>query len=363
MGQPVLTFLQKLAREIPEAPECRLALALHLVILGRIEEAIAIDAALPSDLPLATAYRIEFARAYFNRGDKHFQQNDFEKALPDLDRAIQYDPQYSEAYDHRGYVYLQRRDFDRAIADYDRAIRFGPAYPGLSYPNRAAAYLGKGDFDKANADLAKVIEIAPDDATFWYFHALTRLAAGRLDEYRKDCAEMLQRFAQTDSADNAQWVAWSCALASAAVGDYTKPIGLAEKAVKSDPKSVQYLTTLGAVLDRAGRFEEAVLRLAEADRLVKEPSEGQPTSPAYAWFFLAVAHQRLGHSEEAKKWLDKGVACADKTLHDEKQSDPAVPWNRRLTLKLFRAEAEALLKPAPPPQPPTPAEKGKQKLK
>ena len=119
MGQPVLTFLQKLAREIPEAPECRLALALHLVILGRIEEAIAIDAALPSDLPLATAYRIEFARAYFNRGDKHFQQNDFEKALPDLDRAIQYDPQYSEAYDHRGYVYLQKGDFDRAIADYD----------------------------------------------------------------------------------------------------------------------------------------------------------------------------------------------------------------------------------------------------
>ena len=233
------------------------------------------------------------------------------------------------------------------------------AYALSSYPNRAAAYLGKGDFDKGTAELSKAIEVAPDAANVWNYHALVQLTAGRLDEYRKDFAGMLQRFGQTDNPTNAQWTAWTCALSPDGIGDWSKATALAEKAVKSDPKLLQYQTTFGAVLYRAGRFNEAVQRLSEADRLAKEPSEGQPTSPAYAWFFLAMAHHRIGHGDEAKKWLDRAVPWTDKTLHDEKQGTAAVPWNRRLTLKLLREEAEALQKSVPAPRLRQPAEKEK----
>jgi hypothetical protein len=86
-----------------------------------------------------------------------------------------------------------------------------------------------------------------------------------------------------------------------------------------------------------------VKRLAEADALVKEPSERLTSSPAYTWFFLAMTHHRLGHGEEAKEWLDKAVASTEKAMREADQGTAGLSWNRRLTLKLLRDEAAALL--------------------
>jgi hypothetical protein len=32
------------------------------------------------------------------------------------------------------------------------------------------------------------------------------------------------------------------------------------------------------------------------------------------WFFLAMAHHRLGHADEARRWLDQGVHGIEETL-------------------------------------------------
>ena len=149
-------------------------------------------------------------------------------------------------------------------------------------------------------------------------------------------------------------MAWACALAPDATTDWATAVALAEKAVQSDPKSAMYLNTLGAVLYRAGRFDEALARLSEADALVQEPSEAIKSSPAYTWFFLAMTQHRLGHAEEAKQWLDKAVAWTDKTLAEADQGTADLPWNRRLTLKLLRDEATALLGVTPPTVEPAP---------
>ncbi|NLT72351.1 MAG: tetratricopeptide repeat protein, partial [Verrucomicrobiaceae bacterium] len=112
---------------------------------------------------------------------------------------------------------------------------------------------------------------------------------------------------------------------------------------------------------RAGRLDEALRQLDQADRLANEPNQAVQSSPAYTWFFLAMAHHRLGHGEEAKTWLDKAVTSTEKALGEQKQGTADVPWNRRLTLKLLRDEAEALLKSAPAPHSPEPAAKEKEK--
>ena len=60
-----------------------------------------------------------------------------------------------------------------------------------------------------------------------------------------------------------------------------------------------------------------------------------------------MAHQRLGHVEEAKKWHDKAAQWIERETR-KKPKEPAaanpLPWNRRLTLQLLRREAEELLK-------------------
>jgi hypothetical protein len=50
----------------------------------------------------------------------------------------------------------------------------------------------------------------------------------------------------------------------------------------------------------------------------------------------------FGPSDEARKHLDQANKLTEATL-DEHQEHRSVPWNRRLTLRLLRSEAETLL--------------------
>ena len=93
------------------------------------------------------------------------------------------------------------------------------------------------------------------------------------------------------------------------------------------------------MLYRAGRFGEAVKTLGIAAS--EESDEG---SLAYTWYFLAMAHHASGHTDEAKKWLQKAASVDGSGDPAHEEDDGAhLAWNRRLTLNLLRAEAETTI--------------------
>jgi Flp pilus assembly protein TadD len=171
----------------------------------------------------------------------------------------------------------------------------------------------------------------------WLRHVWLRLAIGDGDGYRHSCTRLLQHFGKTDNPTDANGLASACVLAPDAVTDLLVPVQLAEKAVNSSPKSSTYLTTLGAAHYRAGQYDRAIQRLNEA---VQAQGQG---GTAWDWLFLAMAHQRLGHADEAKQWLGKAVAWIEKADR-EKTLSP----NNRLELQWLRREAEPLVKGAKP---------------
>ncbi len=138
--------------------------------------------------------------------------------------------------------------------------------------------------------------------------------------------------------------------------DADRNTSLAEKAPAKSPRDPWhvklnhwYVNQLGAALYRAGRFEEAVKRLTEATQL---DAGAYRTNMLYTWFFLAMAHHRLGHAEEARHWLDKAIEattklCSRPPSRLESQRLPTASfrpnWSRRLTLELLRREAEQLI--------------------
>jgi tetratricopeptide (TPR) repeat protein len=149
---------------------------------------------------------------------------------------------------------------------------------------------------------------------------------------------MLEHFGQTDKRDVAHWVGWTIVLAPDSVKDWDRPVQLAETALRSQSKSHRYITSLGSILYRAGRFEQALRRLEEANAAFAKTGQAERSSPAYTWFFLAMTHQRLSHPEQGRKWLDKAI---EQMAQEVKET--SVPWNRRLTLQLLRRETESLL--------------------
>jgi hypothetical protein len=90
-----------------------------------------------------------------------------------------------------------------------------------------------------------------------------------------------------------------------------------------------WLNTRGAVLYRAGRHASAVRQLNEAVAV-------HGTGMVEDWLFLSLAHQRLGHAAEAKKWLDRA--------RGQKPSTRAKQFWENLEVDLLRREAEKVLK-------------------
>jgi hypothetical protein len=113
-----------------------------------------------------------------------------------------------------------------------------------------------------------------------------------------------------------------------------------EKEFQTGPAPSWYLGTLGAALYRAERFDDAVRRIEEA--IKRQGKGGAPQD----WLFLAMAHHRLGHAPQARKWLDQTIRAIEQA--DPKQPAPAASWSDRIEIQLLRREAQALIdRPAP----------------
>jgi tetratricopeptide (TPR) repeat protein len=268
----------------------------------------------------------------------------FDKATVDCTKGIELNPQEWSFWARRGDAYRGMGQSHKALADYMQAMALAPREE-WTWKSRGQLYADLGQWDKAAADYGKAVELQPDQAQTWYLYALVRLGAADTKGYRGICNSVLERFGKTQDADTAYWVAWPCVLVPDAVAQPAPLVTLAEKSVAKAPTNYDYLNTLGVALYRAGRFEEAAKRLGEASTAYKpEARFRQPV--AYSWFFLAMAHQSLGHADEARKWLGKAVQWMNQ-VSQEKGNDAAskvpMPWNRRLTLQLLRREAETLI--------------------
>jgi tetratricopeptide (TPR) repeat protein len=135
-------------------------------------------------------------------------------------------------------------------------------------------------------------------------------------------------------------------LAPDAVADFKAPVRLAEVALAGQAETGRarsdVLKTLGAALYRAGRFEEAIRRL---DQIIQIRGDG---GDPRAFAFLAPAHHRLRHRDEAENWLDKLVASRPKEGFDVSLED--------MEVHILHREAESLIlgsRPSAPPNAPS----------
>ena len=337
-----LARLEKLAAALPDTPDYRHELAYCLLAPSLITDPS--TAAVQSERQFAEIWRTLPADERFQLGQRLLEcgkqlrgAGHFQEALRAFSKAIELSPDHADAYHERAHAYEDLKEWDRASADFAEAIQLSPIRT-QHYVCRARSFELSGHPENAARDYTQLIELKADSPLVWYKLALFELQRGDHTGYRKLCSGMLERFDQSASVDDAFWVAWTCALAPDALSDWTKPLEFAEKAHADDGKNYDKINYLGAVLYRAGRFQEATQRLTEAESAFKQT----PSTIVYNWLFQAMAQHRLGHETEAASWLKKAVQDIDEP---KKAEDPAtIPWNRRLTLQLLRSEAEELLK-------------------
>jgi WD40 repeat protein/tetratricopeptide (TPR) repeat protein len=247
-----------------------------------------------------------------------------------LDRVIADDPEHWPWYADRAKVHDKLGDSAQRDADLDRALARGADSSYLS--QLADEFAGREQWDRAAENYTLAMTRGPCLLTTWHHAVLVRLKKGDLKGYREVCERLVQRAGPTPAEGFANNVAWYTALGSDGVRDYTRLVAFAELAVsKADTPLAKHgtLNTLGAVLYRAGRYQEAVARLNEGI----QADGGEPN--AQDCLFLAMAYHRLGQSDKASAYLTRA------TLH--KLPAKGLSWEQ-LEEEILRREAVALVR-------------------
>jgi serine/threonine protein kinase/predicted Zn-dependent protease len=240
-----------------------------------------------------------------------------------------------------------------ALEKYDEAVKLheetlerrkrtlGPDDPDTlqSMNNVANCYLKMGQLPKAlelhtetmTRRSSKLGEDDPDTLQSMYNVAIIYKSLGQysdaLDYHEKAMALRQAKLGpeHPDTTTSRNDVAWLLVTAAdRKLQDPGRALELAKKAVDLVPGNGDYWNTLGVASYRAGDLKSAVAALTKSMDLRKG---GDPTD----WFFLAMAHCRLGEKIQSRTWYDRAAQWMEKNQSQDEE------------LRRFRAEAAELL--------------------
>ncbi len=265
------------------------------------------------------------------------------EAIADFSQLIKLEPG-ALRWLQRGNAYATRGQWDKARADFSHALEVDPKFWD-AYTPRSKVRAVLGQWDKAAADLDVALKHFPENERVCLELACYRAAAGDPERYAKACQTLVDRFGQTKDAAVAQRLALTCLLMPNALKDPKRAAQLADFGAANAPNNTWRRITQAASLYRQGKFEQAVKRLEEVLKtLPVNPSAAADGESLTTWLLLAMAHHRLEHTNDARRWLDQAVRQMD-TLMSAKD----IPAIRKDTLVwamclVLRREAAGLLK-------------------
>jgi tetratricopeptide (TPR) repeat protein len=268
----------------------------------------------------------KYVKAWHNRGVSYGKLGQLDKALPDYSKAIELDPKHVNAWNNRGAVYCDRLgEPGKAVADFSEAIKLDPKVAGFWY-NRGNAYRRLGELDKALPDYSKAIELDPKHVNAWNNRGNAYRDLGQFDKAIADYSKAIEVNPKYwGGYDGLAWLLATCP--DAKLRDPARAVELAKKATDLAPQEGEAWGTLGAALYRAGDWKGAVAALDQSQVLMKG---GNP----HVWFFLAMAHQKLGDPDAARR-------CYDQALEWLKKNQPALAKDQWRADELHRIQAEA----------------------
>ncbi len=251
----------------------------------------------------------------------------------------QTDPALAGLHDTAGLAKLpaaEREDWRRLWAEVDAWLAADPRAQGR-------AFAARRDWARAADSYTRAIAIKggpKNDGHFGFEHAALSLLSGDRARYAQTCAHMIETSGKP-GGPRAYHVARACTLAPDSVADPSLPGRLAERELKGSDGQFWSLTEQGALAYRDGRYREAV-------PLFERSLEGdsKPGRALVNWLWLALTHQRLGKSEEARRWLEKSQRWLDQYrdgMPARAEEELELHFHNWLEAHVPRREAEALI--------------------
>jgi WD40 repeat protein/tetratricopeptide (TPR) repeat protein len=248
--------------------------------------------------------------------------------LPHYDAAIRHGGDGLELRRIRAQLHEKLAQWEGALADYNVVVQREPRSTE-DLKHRAFLHAQLSHWPEAAADLIRIREVFPTDNLALQWLLIVQARAGNTEARRPTVRLALKAAAATNPASRGRLL-WLCSLApDSELQDAV--LKAARENAKGPGTDMTSALAFGAALYRAGQCEEAIQCLEE---VVKR------SQPVEGWLYLALAHQQLGHKEEARRWLNQARESLDKTTPADRKANLSLTWLEREVL--FR-EAEAAI--------------------
>src|SRR5262249_8932185 len=217
------------------------------------------------------------------------------------------DPNYAPAHNNLGNALSRQGKVDEAIAAYRKAIENDPKLAGAHY-NLGTALGRQGKLGEAIAEFRKAIELDPKSALAHCNLGIALSMRGNRDEALAELRKAVELDPKLHQA-HGNLALLLAACPEPKLRDPRRAVESATKAVELAPNEGAYWYVLGVARYCAGDWKEALAAL-EKSRALRQGGD------AFDYFFLAMAHWKLGAKDEARKWYDKAVEWMDKNAKD-----------------------------------------------
>jgi tetratricopeptide (TPR) repeat protein len=179
-----------------------------------------------------------------------------------------------------------------------------------------------------------------DDGHFWFEYAAVLLLSGDRPGYGAACTQLIEQCGKP-RGPRAYHVARAGTLAADGAPDASLLGRLAHNELQQNATQFWSLTEQGALAYRAGRFEESLSLFEQSLK-----ADSHPGRAVVNWVWLALAQQRLGKTEEARRWLAKAQTWLDQYrdgIPPRAEQELGLHLHNWLEANVLRREAEALI--------------------
>ncbi len=222
---------------------------------------------------------------YWRRGMRHYELEQYEKAVESFSCAIEKQANVAQFYSERGISYYALRQYEKSIAENDRAIELNPEFE-VAYNNRGYAYAKMGEYRKAIADFNKAIALKREYDTAYHGRGYTY---DRLGEWK----EALQDYNRAIDINPKYAAAYRDRARLYARLSYTyDAMEDLNSAIALYPENAASYTDRGSVYMTLGNYKHAIADFNKAVAL--KPGAPKPYEER------AKAYRLLGDEEAAK---------------------------------------------------------------
>ena len=283
--QKAAELYAKLLEKNPDAPLVRERLAANYIRADQKEKAVAVLEDIIKRNPLAYAI-------YNDLGELYGELNNTEKAISNFQQSLVIKPNQPENYAQIASLQLDSKQVDEALKTlatwkekFPTDFRV-PYFTGLIQTDRKEFPAAVASF----ADAETLARESPEDSQlsskFYFAYGAACERAGDVDKAVTLFRKCLQLDPEDHTAANYLGYMWADKGTN-----LEEALGLIQRAVKLDPNNGAYLDSLGWVLFKLGRNDEALVQMRHAVDLMKDD--------AVVLDHLAEVLLKLGKTDEA----------------------------------------------------------------